>query len=775
MPVKTIFHQLLFYAALLMVLPVCVLFLLKYQTMRTVEKLCMDNYIALLDQAAGEMDERIRALDACAAEMIINGGVGDLLSVSPPRQGGKAVYSVYKLGLLLKSFLSEFSLGDEFCREFQVLSQGNDLVFRGNAFISGLRFFFETAVYYPKLGFEMWTENLFVRMERTFIPSQTIYLDGRETTGVTYVVPVAYGPGAREAKGAIAFVIESKDIWKILNAANLGNSAEIYVLDASGNLVYRTNGILPERDLLLARMTEMGNSGFLETEDRKSLFAYIRSEYNGYLYAALISKTVILAQMYKVNRTMDITLCVYVFLSAILALTVAYRMSLPIRTLVANLRSVLTRSESHVGDVEFIEQGLCYLMLANKSLEKREERKAAALADIALERLLNGQARRGDSSLQMLEGFHFPGNWAFCCVAVLKLPCSVSQTLEIFEKLEKNTEKIAGNGLFLHLRPMGESFIVAVFLFQKKDLVETDTRMRDVLCALDGMIFEETSTHVRIGIGRMYTDIYSLYFSYGQATSSVEAAHGDFARESPPYIRMYDETSRNSQTCFYPLDLEYRLVNCIKAGDVPETQAALDRVIEENFVTRALSLSVERQLCYDICSTLQGVSVELGDTRAQEAAEAALEKIENHAEVRDVLRELYAAFLQTAGEIATRKRSHNSELKDKILRYFHENYADPQICVAQMAAKFRLSESYLSQFFKMQTGENISDYLERLRIDEAKRLMAQGGAQIGIEALGVRVGYGNANTFRRAFKRVTGISPSEYRYGFFGGGMGSLS
>jgi AraC-like DNA-binding protein len=775
MTVKHFFHQLLFYAALLTILPVCVLLLLKYQTMYTIEKLCMDNYIALLDQAAREMDKRIRVLDLCAAEMIINGGVGDLLSVSSPRQGGKAVYSIYKLGLLLKGFLPEFSLEDDFCCELQVLSRGNDLVFRGNAFISGLRFFFETAVYYPQIGFETWMKGLFARTERSFIPSQTVYLDGRKTTAATYVVPITYGPGAKEAKGAIAFVIESKDMWKILNATNIGNSAEIYVLDASGNPVYHTHGILPERDLLLARMTEMGNSGFLETEDGKSLFAYIRSEYNGYLYVALVSKTVILARMYEVNRTMDITLCVYVFLSAALALAVAYRMSRPMRTLVASLASVLTGSGPSIGDMEFIEQGLCYLMLANKSLKKQEERKAAALADIALERLLNGQARRDDNSLQMLEGFHFPETWAFCCAAALRLPCPISQTVETLEKLKKNIGKIAGNGLFLHLRLMGESFIAAVFMFQEGNLMETGPRMRETLYALDGLIFEETGAHVWMGIGRMYADLYSLYFSYGQAVSSAEAAHGDFAGESPPCIRMYDEASRGSQTRFYPLDLEYRLANCVKAGDVSETRAALDRVIEENFTARVLPLGVQRQLCYDVCSTLQDVSLELRDTRAREAADAALEKIENHAEARDVLGELYAAFLQTAGETANRKRSHNSELKDRILRYFHENYADPQICVAQMAAKFSLSESYLSQFFKMQTGENISDYLERLRIDEAKRLMAQGSALIGIEALGVRVGYSNANTFRRAFKRVTGISPSEYRYGFFRSGTESLS
>jgi AraC-like DNA-binding protein len=374
----------------------------------------------------------------------------------------------------------------------------------------------------------------------------------------------------------------------------------------------------------------------------------------------------------------------------------------------------------------------------------------------------------------MLEGLHFPEKWGLCCAAALKLPCSLAQIAEIFEKLEKNVKKIEGNGLFLRLRPMGEAFIASVFVFQEEGFEKTNTRMGEALYTLDGLIFEESGLHAWIGIGRMYADIYSLYFSYGQAASSAEAARYDSTGKSPPYIHLYDETLLASQARFYPLDLEYKLANCVKAGDVLDTQAALDRVMEENFVTRSLSPGVQRQLCYDVCSTLQGVSLELRDARAQEAAEAALEKIKNCAELQSVLRELSAVFVRVAEEVSSRKRSHNNELKDKILRYFHENYADPQICVAQMADKFHLSESYLSQFFKMQTGENLSDYLEKLRINEAKRLMAQ-GAPVGIEALGVRVGYGNANTFRRAFKRVMGISPSEYRCAFFAGGTESLS
>jgi len=120
------------------------------------------------------------------------------------------------------------------------------------------------------------------------------------------------------------------------------------------------------------------------------------------------------------------------------------------------------------------------------------------------------------------------------------------------------------------------------------------------------------------------------------------------------------------------------------------------------------------------------------------------------------------AFVQIASGVNEQKRSHNSGLKDRILAYIAAHYEDPQMCVVMIAGQFNLSESYFSQFFKMQTGEVFSNYLEKLRIDRAREIL-EGNREIDIESLSQLVGYNNGNTFRRAFKRVTGVSPSSYR------------
>ena len=78
-----------------------------------------------------------------------------------------------------------------------------------------------------------------------------------------------------------------------------------------------------------------------------------------------------------------------------------------------------------------------------------------------------------------------------------------------------------------------------------------------------------------------------------------------------------------------------------------------------------------------------------------------------------------------------------------------------------IADAFGISESYLSSFFRGQTGECLSAAIHRIRFGEAVRLLRETDDSVG--AVAEQCGYVNASSFRRAFKRWNGLSPSEYR------------
>jgi AraC-like DNA-binding protein len=73
----------------------------------------------------------------------------------------------------------------------------------------------------------------------------------------------------------------------------------------------------------------------------------------------------------------------------------------------------------------------------------------------------------------------------------------------------------------------------------------------------------------------------------------------------------------------------------------------------------------------------------------------------------------------------------------------------------------RLERSYFSFYFHKAVGLTFTEWDARVRIEEAKRLLADSDVHIGVIAM--RVGYGDLTTFGRNFRKRVTCSPSEYR------------
>ncbi|SDN23301.1 two-component system, response regulator YesN [Paenibacillus sp. yr247] len=103
-------------------------------------------------------------------------------------------------------------------------------------------------------------------------------------------------------------------------------------------------------------------------------------------------------------------------------------------------------------------------------------------------------------------------------------------------------------------------------------------------------------------------------------------------------------------------------------------------------------------------------------------------------------------------------RSHNTFIR-KVLAYMMENYASP-ISTSDMADHVRLSRSYLSDLYSKEMGESLSETLTRIRMEEAKRRLRTG--EMKVYEVADAVGFPDAKTFAKTFKRVVGCSPKEF-------------
>lgn len=100
------------------------------------------------------------------------------------------------------------------------------------------------------------------------------------------------------------------------------------------------------------------------------------------------------------------------------------------------------------------------------------------------------------------------------------------------------------------------------------------------------------------------------------------------------------------------------------------------------------------------------------------------------------------------------------ERLEKILNYISDNY-DKEINLELAAQKFYMNSSYFSDYFKKNIGINFTDYLAKIRINKAVRLLNEGG--LNSTEIVFSCGFNNVTSFYNTFKKIKGMSPGDYR------------
>lgn len=103
----------------------------------------------------------------------------------------------------------------------------------------------------------------------------------------------------------------------------------------------------------------------------------------------------------------------------------------------------------------------------------------------------------------------------------------------------------------------------------------------------------------------------------------------------------------------------------------------------------------------------------------------------------------------------------NQALAEHIRVYLETHYME-DISLQDAAEQLHYSDAYFCRFFKQNFDKSFIMYLSELRIEKAKELLAD--ITVNIKEIGQEVGYRDSSYFTKVFKRITGVTPSEYRY-----------
>ena len=155
---------------------------------------------------------------------------------------------------------------------------------------------------------------------------------------------------------------------------------------------------------------------------------------------------------------------------------------------------------------------------------------------------------------------------------------------------------------------------------------------------------------------------------------------------------------------------------------------------------------------------------------AQDLAERAVWDVQDLAAEADNLEELRRWFVGKTRDICEHlvsgKKRESENLVEQVKTYIDRNF-QKDLSLDEVSRMVNISPYYFSKLFKQGTGENFIEYLTRVRMEHARRLLEDPDASI--KQVCVMSGYGDPNYFSRLFKKYEGVTPSEYRERFLNG------
>ena len=226
-------------------------------------------------------------------------------------------------------------------------------------------------------------------------------------------------------------------------------------------------------------------------------------------------------------------------------------------------------------------------------------------------------------------------------------------------------------------------------------------------------------------------------------------------------IQMY-KTAGAVESNTYPYEKERMLISKLKAGDNSEAKALLNDLLGYVFFSEGSNLEVIKSRSLELCSLLSRAAIEGGATsdsilKVNNQLMTVIPTIKNIDDLCYKLQEAIDVFTDCMFEHVPTK---NSELVKKAIHYISQNFATP-ITLESVANHVHLNPSYFSTMFRQSTGSTFKEYLNMVRIEESKRLLAN--TDYSLIDIAVATGFEDQSYFSKVFKKYTGLTPKQYR------------
>lgn len=574
-----------------------------------------------------------------------------------------------------------------------------------------------------------------------------------------------------EIPGTIFFLIDIQKIREMLEVLEIGEGGIAAILRSDGEVVVsldNDSGISDEQ------LREIAAGEEIEIKDRMAIT--VLSDQKGWKYLALGNHDVLMKPVLVLKQMMIVLIAASLIFAVAFSLIMARKRSRPLADIICRLndlnvsndnRQSLQKENDSKGNelwgtgYKSLEYSIDSIVQRNTNMRQKLQTVHPMIMSAFLNQLFRGvysddtevSAEAAHLDLTLPEG---PFRLVFFALGVQEiqgdnLKQNVIRTVSANAALLDCLEKTAGRELLMYQISMDR-----VVWIQNSSNAGDENEMLDLL---NGIAFcmKDKGFTVSIRFSRLFDAISDCWWEYEQLKHSVTVGNLQRDGKSGVELAWHDPDPEKNQ---YMLLVAPIMASMFGAGDERMIGRLFDIVKKEIFNSAYIDDDSRRILITQLAQTvteLTGVGIgehigtpDVAFKTDDDRDERFFEMIKEH--------------IIEACQNSVRERSESgSFLIRKICDYTDSQLFNPGLSMTLIADKMNISENYLSRIFKEQYGETLSVYIETKRIEKAKEYLSE--TMMSISDISVKTGYNSDHVFRRAFRRVTGLSPVEFRQG----------
>lgn len=721
------------------------------------ESISIENGVTQLQKSQEILERRMSEVEGFTRQLAVNQELNVLMN---ERDNETNVYGIWRT---MRNVLT-FGQTNDFLQNYYIYLANYNLILTPGSSYRPEHYY--SNFNYKDLSLQDWTKEVLEKTHRSEIKPLSDYVSrGMQTSVITYMQSLPLDSFNDSSPAVAVVIIDEKIISSLLSGLTERYGGWVHISDAEGNTIV----LQGSDEQKMSQMTVDSDfdknkvSQFYEDD----LVITTRSDSNSWVYQTGIPRHILMENANKIKQ-MSIQITGGTLLIGLIAgLILAYRNSAPINHMLSVMKEQFGKEEASAkNEFDFLSGNIANMITKNKLLETELNRQLPLVRDAFLKRLLAGEFKTHDEILTAAEqaGINLKQNTGYVGIVQINGYAGMD-SVEILNELNASRlllkQSLSDLGEDVLMTDMGSDKVVTLF-FSKEEETDKAYEAENITHILENLaqyVFNEYRITTQAGFGDLFTEITEVSLSFDQAKQALEYA----VYMNKKGIVWSSEAQNENTTYYYPLDTEQRLISTIRAGELEEAKRIVRAIVAQNMEQRELSMEMKQQLVGEI----KGTFLKLLDQKAFteypdiESVKRRVIDIGSAERLEMIQTEFFVIMEELCGLIANKKKDVHIQIVKQIKEYTVENYSDTELSLYRVAEQVERPEKYISQLFKEVTGVNFSDHLIKVRMDQAVILLKD--SRYTVDEIAVRVGYNSSHSFRRAFKRLIGISPSAYR------------